>query len=268
MSLPSVAAALLAAALAFGGLRLLAARLPRLRAAAEALARVADARLPARWRRRAEARILEAGRPERLEAGPLLLATLGLSAATALGALASAAGLLPAAVPLLAAVAALSPWLWLGRRAEERKRGIARELPFVLDLLTLVVEAGNDLLTGLARVAERMPAGPLRDELRQALRELRMGRSKGEVFRDLAERTGSKELARMSAAILQADRMGAPVGESLRVLAGQILSERFLLAEKKAAEAPVKILFPLVAFIFPAVFLVLFAPIALALFAR
>lgn len=268
MSLLSAWAALLVSVLVFGLAWLLASRMPWLRARADALARKAEARLPTRWKEMVRARILAAGSPERFEAGSLPLFLLAFSALAFLGGIAAAAGLLPPALPFLAAVIAFFPWFWLGRRAEERKRSIARELPFVLDLLTLVVEAGNDLLTGLARVAERMPTGPLRDELRHALRELRLGLPKAEAFRNLAARTGSKEIARMSAAILQADRMGAPVGESLRILAGQILSERFLLAEKKAAEAPVKILFPLVAFIFPAVFLVLFGPIALALFAR
>lgn len=268
----SILAALLASVLVFAAARLgaprVAAKLPRLRERGRGLLSRLGARLPARWVAEAERRIVAAGSPERFRPEGALLATFGLAACAAfLWAVHVISG-----APLLLLVATTMapafPWLWLSHRARERQVAIARELPFVLDLLTLVVEAGNDLLTGLARVAERLKAGPLRDELVHALRELKMGRAKREVFAALSARTGSKEIGRMVAAILQADRMGAPVGESLRILSTQILSERFLLAEKKAAQAPVKMLFPLVAFIFPAVFLVLFGPIVLALYAR
>jgi tight adherence protein C len=207
----------------------------------------------------------EAGRPEGLGEGRLLGFTVGFGALAALWLALALLGLASLHLPLVLALVVAAPWLWLSRRARARKEAIARELPFVLDLLTLTLEAGSDLLTGIARVAERMRPGPLRDELVLSLRELRLARPKREVFGDLAARTGSPEVARMVALVLQADRMGAPVAESLRLLSGQLLVERFLLAEKKAAQAPVKILLPLAAFIFPAVFLVLFGPIALAL---
>lgn len=263
--LASLAATALVFGLAVYALPRLVHRCPSLGAWAKARAGWAGGYLPAFWKRAAARRIVEAGSPPRLEAEGLLLASLGAGAIAALVAILFLLGRMPAPLALVAIAAPFLPWLHLARRARERKASIARALPFVLDLLTLVVEAGNDLLTGLARVTERMGPGPLRDELLHLLRELRMGRAKREVFTALGDRTGSPEVGRMVAAILQADRMGAPVGESLRILSGQILSERFLLAEKRAAQAPVKMLLPLVAFIFPAVFLVLFAPIALAL---
>lgn len=267
MSLSNAFAALLAACLVFGAVRFVARGLPGFQGRFRELAGTFEARLPEIWTRRASSMIREAGSPGQIEAGALILFSLALGAFALLSGIGSVAGL-PWIFPVLAGGASIAPWLWLSGRARDRKGAIEGELPFVLDLLALVVEAGNDLLSGFARIAERMPAGPLHDELLHALRELRMGLGRAEVFRGLAERTGSPAVARMSAAILQADRMGAPVGESLRILAGQLLSERFLLAEKKAAQAPVKILFPLVAFIFPAVFLVLFGPIALALLLR
>lgn len=158
----------------------------------------------------------------------------------------------------------LMPCFWLRGRGEERRRAIDRGLPFALDLLTLVVEGGHDLATAIANVVERAPKGPLVDELSIALRELRMGRSRKEALCASVVRSGSSDLGRAMAAITQADRMGASVGATLRALSEQLRTERFLLAEKKAAEAPVKMLFPLVVFIFPAVFLVLFGPIFFA----
>lgn len=264
-------ASLVVAVLVFLLVRAMAPRfaraLPALRTWWDLGLRALAVRLPARWVARAEERILAAGSPGRLRPSGLVLSTCGLGFASVPALVAVAFG----ASPLFAlgfGLAAVAPWIWLSLRARERRAAIARELPFVLDLLTLVVESGSDLFTGLNQVAERLRPGPLRDELVHALRELRMGRARREVFGALAFRTGSKEVGRMVAAILQAERMGAPVGESLRILATQMLSERFLLAEKRAAQAPVKLLFPLVAFIFPAVFVVLFGPIALALFAR
>lgn len=240
-------------------------RLPHAKARLDRLVSLLEARAPARLRASVRRRLKEAGRPEAMDERRLLAVTVGLGALAILSLTLALFGGVSLGLPLVFGLAAAAPWLWLSRRARERKEAIARELPFVLDLLTLTLEAGSDLLTGMARVAERMRPGALRDEVVHALRELRLGRPRRDVFGDLAARTGSPEVARMVALVLQADRMGAPVGENLRLLSGQLLVERFLLAEKKAAQAPVKILLPLAAFIFPAVFLVLFGPIALAL---
>jgi len=243
----------------------LARRWPAFRDRLGALAACLEARCPARLRQAAHRRLDEAGRPARIDERRLLAATAGLVVLAVAALIGAAAGLVPPAAPLALSLGAAAPWFWLAEKGRARKEAIARQLPFVLDLLALALEAGTDLLGALARVSERMRPGALRDELVHALRELHLARPRREVFADLAARTGSPELGRLVAVLLQADRMGAPLAESLRLLADQVLQERFLLAEKKAAQAPVKMLLPLVAFIFPAVFLVLFAPIALAL---
>lgn len=220
-------------------------------------------RLPGSWLRRLDGLLSHAGTPlgwgafevVGLQASLLIFGSLALG----LGRIASTPGI---AFPVV--LLALFPIPWLLGRAQERKVRIARELPFVLDLLTLVVEAGHDLSTGFAKVAEKMRPGPLQGEIAHSLRELRMGKSRRDALASMVARTGSVEVSRVVASLVQAERMGAPLGGTLRILAGQLRSERFLLAEKRAAQAPVKMLLPLVVFIFPAVFLVLFGPIVFA----
>lgn len=230
-----------------------------------ALVATLESRCPAQLRQAMRRRLDEAGRPPLLDERRLFAATAALLVLALVASIGAAAGLASPALPVALSIGAAAPWFWLVEKGRARKEAIARELPVVLDLFALALESGTDLLGALARVSERLRPGALRDELVHALRELRLARPKREVFADLAVRTGSPELSRMVAVVLQADRMGAPLAESLRLLAEQILQERFLLAEKKAAQAPVKMLLPLVAFIFPAVFVVLFAPIALTL---
>lgn len=156
------------------------------------------------------------------------------------------------------------PLLWLRDRVRERHRAITRALPYTLDLLTLAVEAGLDFAAALARVVERGRAGPLRDELALVQRQLRLGKTREEALRALMERVDLLALSSFVRAVIQADRMGTRLGGVLRVQAAQLRQERSMRAERLAGEAPVKMLFPLLACIFPTVFLVLFGPIVFA----
>ncbi|HET9754321.1 MAG TPA: type II secretion system F family protein [Myxococcales bacterium] len=163
---------------------------------------------------------------------------------------------------LFAAFGAAYPLIWLRDRIRARQRGIVRALPFDLDLLTLSVEAGLDFAAALAKVVEKGRKGPLADELSIVLKELKLGTTREEALRNLAARAGVPSLTSFVQALVQADRMGTPLGKVLRILSSQMRAERTQRAEKLANEAPVKLLFPLICFIFPTLFLMLFGPIA------
>jgi tight adherence protein C len=158
------------------------------------------------------------------------------------------------------------PLLWLRDRMRMRQRAIVRALPYGIDLLTLAVEAGLDFTAALSKVVEKGPKGPLAEELSIAIRELKLGKTREEALRNLARRVDLSPLTSFVQALVQADRMGTPLGKVLRVLSTQMRVERTQRAEKLANEAPVKLVLPLVFFIFPTLFLVLFGPIGYQVF--
>ena len=153
------------------------------------------------------------------------------------------------------------PLLWLRRAVKARQTAIVRALPFVLDLLTLSVEAGLDFMSALRRCTERPAVDPLSEELLRVVRETQIGTPRREALRALARRVAIPDVRSLVNALVQADELGVSVGAILRVQSDQIRQRRFERAEKLANEAPVKLLGPLVLFIFPSVFLVLLGPI-------
>lgn len=155
------------------------------------------------------------------------------------------------------------PDLWLRGQIRERQDAIRRSLPYVMDLLTLSVEAGLDFIAGVHKVCEKAKAGPLVDELAFLLREIQVGTSRQQALRNLARRTEMQELRSFTALLIQADILGASIGPVLRAQSDLIRTQRFQAAERAGAYAATKILFPLILFIMPAVFIVIFGPIVL-----
>lgn len=153
------------------------------------------------------------------------------------------------------------PVMWLKRCVAIRHRSIQRALPFVLDLLTLSVEAGVDFMSALRRGIERREIDPLGEELIRVVREIQVGRTRRQALRDLSLRVNLGDLRSVVNSLVQADELGVSIGSILRIQADQIRQRRFERAERLANEAPVKMLFPLMVFIFPSVFLVLLGPI-------
>lgn len=166
---------------------------------------------------------------------------------------------------LAVALLYIRPVSWLNGAVRERHRAIERAMPFVLDLLTLSVEAGLDFGAALKRIVERREIDPLGEELIRALREMQVGRTRREALKEMAVRVDHPDMSSWVNALVQADELGVSIGNILRIQADQIRMRRFQRAEKMGNEAPVKLLFPLVCFIFPAVFLVLLGPILLEL---
>jgi tight adherence protein C len=155
------------------------------------------------------------------------------------------------------------PLMWLRSSLKKRHLAIMRALPFVLDLLTLSVEAGMDFMSALQRNCNRRRIDPLNEELIRMTREVQMGISRRVALRNMAERSRQSDLKSVSFALIQADELGVPIGPILRIQSEQLRQRRFDRAERLANEAPVKMLGPLLLCIFPAVMIVLLAPILL-----
>ena len=155
------------------------------------------------------------------------------------------------------------PLMWLRGAVKRRHFAIMRALPFVLDLLTLSVEAGMDFMSALQRNCERRKLDPLNEELIRMTREIQVGTPRRTALRNMSERVRQPDLRAVVHALVQADELGVPIGSILRIQSDQLRSRRFERAEKLANEAPVKMLGPLLLCIFPAVFLILLGPILL-----
>ena len=163
--------------------------------------------------------------------------------------------------PIFFALGYIKPGMWLQKSIRLRHRQIERALPFVLDLLTLSVEAGLDFMSAIKRIIERRAIDALGEELIRAFREVQLGRTRREALKLMADRTGQSDVSSVVSALVQADELGVSIGHMLRIQADLMRTRRFQRAEKLANEAPVKMLFPLLCFIFPSVFMVLLGPI-------
>jgi tight adherence protein C len=164
-----------------------------------------------------------------------------------------------------AAMGYFYPSLWLRDRLAARRSEFLKTLPFFLDIITLCVEAGLNLQGAIAQAVAKGPQGVLREEFQRVMRDIRAGKSRADSLRAMAERVQEPGLSSLVSVIVQAEGMGMTLGPVLRAQAEQRRSERFIRAEKLAMQAPVKMLFPLIAFIFPCTFIVLFFPIAMRL---
>jgi tight adherence protein C len=157
------------------------------------------------------------------------------------------------------AVGFLAPEFWLGRKIRARQMDMILQLPDALDLLTISVEAGLGFDAALAKVVEKME-GPLVNEFRQALAEIRMGRLRRDALRDVASRADAQPVTNFIGAIVQAEQLGVPIAKVLQIQSQQLRIERRQRAEEAAAKAPVKMLFPMVGCIFPTIFIVILGP--------
>jgi tight adherence protein C len=160
---------------------------------------------------------------------------------------------------MLGLIGYLLPGMILNSRVQKRQSFVAAELPDALDLLSVSVEAGLGFDGAVQKLTEHMD-GPLIEEFEMALGEMRIGAGRQEALKKMAERSASPEMASFVRAIIQADQLGISLGRILRIQAGDTRLKRQMLAEEKAMKAPIKMLFPTVAFIFPAMFIVVLGP--------
>lgn len=154
------------------------------------------------------------------------------------------------------------PEIFLNLRIKERRETVIRSLPDALDLLMVSVEAGLGFDLALVKVTERF-TGVLAGEFRRVLQEMKLGKPRRNALKDMAERVGADDLTTFVGALTQADQMGVGIGNILRLQTEQLRRKRRQRAEEQAMKAPVKMLIPLVFFIFPALFVILLGPAVL-----
>ncbi len=169
-----------------------------------------------------------------------------------------------ATAALTLGIGAMAPHAWLARRQEARTAAVRRDLPDVLDLLAISVEAGVGLEGAIAVVTANFDS-PLADELQHTLREMELGLSRREALDHLRGRTDVRELSSFVSTLVQADALGTPLSRVLRAQAEEMRIRRRQTARETAAKLPVKMLFPMTLFILPAIFVVTLGPAAIQL---
>ena len=191
---------------------------------------------------------------------PLLLATIA--------AVSGLANLAPFFVYLVAlGVGFLAPDFWLGKRITARQKKLTRGLPDVLDLLVICMEAGLSLDQSTARSAEELSQSQpeICDELGIVVLEQRAGRARSEAWKNMAQRTGVECLRNLVSMLVQTEQFGTSIAKMLRVHADTLRVQRVQMIEEMAGKTSVKLVFPLVLFIFPALFLVTLGPAAIVM---
>lgn len=156
---------------------------------------------------------------------------------------------------------ALQPTLWLQGAIKKRHLAIMKALPFVLDILTLSVEAGMDFISALQRNCEARKMDALNEELLRMTKEIQVGASRKQALKSMADRARQPDLKSVAYALIQADELGVSIGSILRIQSEQLRARRFDRAERLANQAPTKMLGPLMLCIFPAVFIILLGPV-------
>lgn len=216
-----------------------------------------------------EKRLRSASYPEGVSADEFLgLVLLGGALGALGGALANLRLQFGPVILLFAGIGMYAPLFWLHGCLRRRQDEVRRALPYALDLLTLSVEAGLDFTQALGRIVRKLGAGALAVELGQTVRDIQLGRTRPQALRELSRRVDLPELNSITSALIQADELGSSLGPILRVQADQLRTRRSQVAEKLAMEAPVKILLPLILFIFPTIFIMIFGPIVLKFVAK
>lgn len=162
-------------------------------------------------------------------------------------------------VPLL--MGFILPDLWLNNKIKKRHAAVLRDLPHIIDLLNICVGAGLDFMVAVGRVIQEFRRCVLIDELKVLMQEIQMGSSRKEALKNLSARINSPEVISFSRTLIQADRMGTPIGEALKMQSEEIRLRRFQKGEEMALKAPIKLLFPLLFFILPVVLIIVAGPI-------
>jgi len=172
-------------------------------------------------------------------------------------------------IPLLGGMGfcgAYAPFFSLNRAADKRKAGIQKSLPEFLDMVASTVQAGLALNSALGYAVEAVP-GPLGDEVKEALSQIRLGRARADALRAVGERTNQPALRNALRVMIQAERLGANIAKMLNDLAADARHQRLMLVEELAAKLPVKMVFPMVFFMIPAIVTIIFGAVAANYFA-
>lgn len=159
------------------------------------------------------------------------------------------------------------PDIWLGAKIKARQKEIQLVLPDTIDLISISVEAGLGLIAAIQRISERFP-NALSEEFLRTLQEVRLGRAQGEALRDMARRVDVPDLSSLLTAMVQAEQLGLAISNVLTVQSERLRQRRAQRAREAAQKAPIKMTFPLVLFIFPALFIVILGPALIRIFTQ
>ncbi len=163
--------------------------------------------------------------------------------------------------PVIGVLGFFYPDIWIGGQIETRKKNITRNMPFIVDMLALSVEAGLDFVAAMSKVIEKAPPSALAEEFEIMIKEIKVGASRAEALRGLAWRVDVLQVSSFTATLIAADSVGASIGPILKSLSNDMRVKRSSEVEKEGSKASTKILFPMMAFILPAVGLVIGAPV-------
>lgn len=169
----------------------------------------------------------------------------------------------PTAMIIIAILGGWAGWkvpdIWLSMKTRQRQFAIQMVMPDMIDLITVSVEAGLGLYAAIQRISDRFP-NPLSEEFSRAMQEVRLGRTNSQALRDLAHRVDLPDLTTLITALVQAEQLGIAVANVLRIQSERLREIRSARAREQAQKAPIKLMFPLVLFIFPALFIVILGP--------
>jgi tight adherence protein C len=221
--------------------------------------------LPSNLKEAVEKKLLMCGNPRGIKAGVFLsgviVTALVITVLWFFGSMFLGYGFVKAVIGtiIIMLLAIVGPVLWLQMTADKRIKDIEISLPDVIDLLVVSVEAGLGFDMALSKVIEKLK-GPLTEEFAKALNEIKMGKSRQAALKDLSTRVGSEDLHSFLTMIIQSTVMGFAIGPILRIQSDTMRVARRQRAEEAAMKAPIKMIFPLVFFIFPALFVVILGP--------
>lgn len=227
-------------------------------------------RTPAKTRAALDSKLHLAGRPGNMTVGSFISFRYGAAGAGAV--LGFLFGLLMHSIlwtlllPIgLAAAGYFFPLLWLKQKVDDRRKQITKQLPDVMDLLTISVEAGLGFDAAMARVTEKYH-NALASEFSRVLNEIRLGRPRSEALDDMGKRNKVDELNTFVQAIIQSEQLGVGIANVLRIQSEEMRRRRRQRAEEQGQKAPLKMLFPMVGCIFPTLFIVLLGPAVIKVF--
>jgi tight adherence protein C len=230
-------------------------------------------RTPAKRQEEMKRLIQQAGQPAGATVDTILVAKLVLAAV--IGGVAIFVFLPFAHIPfpfsLIGIGAGMIGWIlperWLKQKAGQRRQAIEDVIPDTIDLLTICLDAGLTFDAGIQRLSDKAE-GPLRDELNAMLTEVRYGVPRQQALEAMAERVGSEDLSTFVGAVVQSQKLGVSLGDTVRVQAAEVRRRRRQRAEEQASQASLKMLFPMIGCIFPTLFVALMGPVAIILLVR
>ena len=231
------------------------------------LGRIVEQTVPEKAREQIHQTLMQAGKPGGMSIGDFIAMRYVLAAVLCV--IGIVIGLLlenRVMIALFAAVGAVvglyGPMFWLRQRVRSRRNQIQLDLPDVMDVLVVCVEAGLTFEAGIEQVVAKYDHA-LADEFGRALQEVRLGRPRLEALNDMAQRTGVEELNNFVQAVIQSEQLGSGVGRILRIQADEIRQRRMLAAQERGARASLKMLLPMLGCIFPTLWIILLGPAAL-----